>query len=289
MMIFHTHMYKTGKKILVLLISFTLLSACASKKENKPPPSQINGFPSTAQAGPDISQIRFGALRETATGIGAQTGLAWQSKRVNQILDQNEHYLNQIFNFQPLILENNVLPPVLSQGIKALNVDDPETLRLADKIYKIESPPRFVTAAPTWREYLWLNFSPPEAPNNSLLPRNQEERDIWNQYVIEGWKDGVQQANGIFAANLGRLRRDYNGMLLYRTLLAQNMVTAPYVGKTDMGVTGDDNQMRINDQILRITATSKLIPNSSKWKTIVVPGTVGAIRIQGLEGTEGLE
>lgn len=274
------------KKLAFILIATTLITACSSEKK-PPPPSIINGYPPTDAS--QVNQIRQTILTETATSMGAQSGLAWASQRINKILDMNERNLDQTFNFHALLLNHNVLPPVLTQGENALNLDNPETLRLADRVFKIEAPPRFVTAPPSWREYLWMNYDLPEKPPGSILPRTEAERKIWNDAVAEGWQDGIQQANSIFSENMGRLKRDYNGMITYRVLLAQNMVTAPFVAKTELGVTGDDNQMRINDQVLRITATSRLIPNSKKWKAIVVPGTDGAIRKQGTEGTETLE
>ncbi|HVV69298.1 MAG TPA: type IV secretion system DotC family protein [Gammaproteobacteria bacterium] len=281
-------LWRILSKLVFIFIAATLITACSSNKK-PPPPSIINGYPATATDGSQVNQIRQSILTETATSMGAQSGLAWASQRINKILDMNERNLDQTFNFHALLLNQNVLPPVLTQGEKALNLDNPETLRLADRVFKIESPPRFVTAPPSWREYLYMNYEQPEKPPGSLLPRTDEERKIWNDAVAEGWQDGIQQANSIFSENMGRLKRDYNGMITYRVLLAQNMVTAPFVAKTDLGVTGDDNQMRINDQVLRITATSKLIPNSKKWKAIVLPGTDGAIRKQGTEGTEMLE
>jgi len=146
-----------------------------------------------------------------------------------------------------------------------------------------------VTAPPTWRDYLWMNYSPPDRPNASLLPRDQEEQKVWDQAYEQGWKDGVVQANQIFSENMGRLKRDYNGMILYRKLLAQKMVTPPFVAKSELGVTGDVNEVRVNDQVLRITATSELVPNSKRWKSIVVPGVTSAIKEQGTEGSETLE
>ena len=57
-------------------------------------------------------------------------------------------------------------------------------------------------------------------------------------------------------------------MVLYRKMLAQDMVSAPFVAKADLGVTGDAKEMRIDDRILRITAHSQLQTDSSKWQPI---------------------
>lgn len=270
----------------VIALSLSLI-ACTHKL---PPPSDINGFPPSAiEANAKISRIRVAALQETATSLGAQSGLAWTSKQINQKLEADTRNLDQIFNFRSLLLNNNVQPPVLVEGRKTLVIDDPDTLRLADKVYEIINPPRFVTAPANWRDYLTMHYEIPEKPTAAFLPRNAEEREVWNEFVLQGWKDGISQANGIFTANMGRLKRDYNGMITYRVLLAQRMVTPPFVASTNLGVTGDENKIRINDQILRITSTSRLIPNSKHWRAVIVPGTEGAIRKQGIEGTENLE
>ena len=100
-------------------------------------------------------------------------------------------------------------------------------------------------------------------------PKIKGKLQVWNRFIREGWQNGIQQANAIFAANLNRLRRDYNGMVLYRKLLAQGMVSAPFVAKADLGVTGDSKEMRIDDRILRITAHSELQTDSSKWQPIL--------------------
>jgi defect-in-organelle-trafficking protein DotC len=268
--------------MIIIGLTIVIVSGCSSgDKKPKGPQSEIQGFDSSKDDHTDISHIRYSALQETATTTGAQSGLSWQSERINQFLEEDSRRLRNAFNFQALILDHNVLPPVISEGKNALNMANTETLRLADQVYRIESPPKFVTAAPSWREYLWMDYKKPEKPNSTLLPRNDKEREVWNEAVKKGWDEGVRQANQIFSANMGRLKRDYNGMVLYRILLAQNMVTPPFVAKTDLGITGDGNEIRINDQVLRITATSLLIPDGDEWRAVATPGVDGVWKTQG--------
>ena len=61
-------------------------------------------------------------------------------------------------------------------------------------------------------------------------------------------------------------------MVLYRKLLQEKMISPPFVARTELGVTGDGNDMRINDQVLRIVELPKLQTNSKHWKAIVVKG-----------------
>lgn len=219
--------------------------------------------------GDEVSPIRRQALQQTASSLGAQGALAWRADHLNVALEHQTTDLDRIFNFRMLLINNNVLPPVLSESSGSLHLDSDHALRLAEHTFRIVNNARFVTAPPTWREYLLLNFRRPDPPDRSILPRNFTETQIWNDCLVTGWNQGVQQANDIFSANLHRLKRDFEGMILYRKLLAQNMVTAPYVAQADLGVTGDENQIRINDQVLRITAISKLRTNSSEWTPVL--------------------
>lgn len=261
--------------LILSVVIFNLFLAACSKPDVPPRPyAQVPALQAQAQT-TSSNSIRLNAIQETALSVGTQGGLAWQSHQLNQALLKQQDYLNQIFNFNALILKKDVLPPVLAEGDYTLNQASPDTLRLADRVYKIVLPPRFVTAPPTWRDYLWLNFEAPDAPNATLLPKSSQEQDIWNKYVQIGWKAGIEQANEIFSANLGRLKRDYTGMILYRKLLDQNMVTPPYVATLNLGVTGNSRYMRINDQVLRITAIPQLNTNSKTWKPAVTPGEAG--------------
>jgi len=220
-------------------------------------------------AGTQPNSIRLNAIQETALSVGARAGLSWRAKQIDAVLQDNTRHLNQLYNFNAMLLDHDVLPPVLAEGNAVLNLASPDTIRIADRTYKIISQARFVTAAPTWRQYLWMDYSPPEAPDRTLLPKTDEEQQIWDAYIKQGWQDGIKQANQIFQANLNRLTRDYNGMALYRKLLAQNIISKPYVAKTNLGITGGGNSMSINDQVLRITALPQLNANSSAWKPVI--------------------
>ena len=117
-----------------------------------------------------------------------------------------------------------------------------------------------------------MNYKKPDLPDRTLLPRNDQERQIWKKYVVLGWKTGIAQANAIYQDNLARLRRDYEGMMLYKELLDKRMVSKPYVAQSNMGITSNSTQteMRINDRELRITALPKLQVDSSNWKPVAV-------------------
>lgn len=213
-----------------------------------------------------ISAIRLRSLQETATSLGATGALAWRATHINESLKQQTDSLDQTYDFNQLLLHHNVLPPVIEEATNDVNLDSNDTIRLTNKVYKIARAARFVTVPPTWRDYLWLNFKKPDLPDESLLPTNAAEADVWNSYLQQGWKQGLAQAESIFRANVSLLKRDYTGMVLYRKLLAQKMVSPPTVAKAQMGITGNTKEMRVNDVVMRITSHSSLQTNAQQWQ-----------------------
>ncbi|MBU0745143.1 MAG: type IV secretion system DotC family protein [Gammaproteobacteria bacterium] len=250
-----------------IIIGVILITVgCSSSK----PPKELSNIEALkSQAAVKISATRYDTLKQTARSLAAQASLSWRSYKLNTMLQLQKRNLDNIFNFNQLILSDNVLPPVLVEGRNALNLADDFTIRVSDHDYRIIQLPRFVTAPPNWRNYIWMPYKKPETPNSTLLPQTPAERKIWNQYIQIGWNEGVNQADEIFSANLARLHRDFEGMILYRKLLAQNMVTPPYVSQADLGVTGDGTNLHINDRVLRITAVPELQPNSKNWKPVM--------------------
>lgn len=267
------------KMTITLLVILALLTGCSTNKTQEIDPTNLSQLENlstdskpSASSEPlfNTTQIRTKALQDTALSLGAQGGLAWASQQINVRLEKDKWYLETIYNFNGMMLTHGVLPPILVEGDNSLNLADPNTIRISDKTYKIIAQARFATTPPNWREYLWLSFNKPEIPHKFLMPRNDEERRVWKKYINIGWDKGIQQAYSIFQESLARLKRDYKGMILYRKLLQENMVSAPYVSTTELGITGDGTDMRINDQVLRITELPKLQTDSSNWKAIVV-------------------
>src|SRR3990167_5870569 len=265
------------KKSLLLSIFLVMLTSCSHHQQNGLDTANLSSLenvrvnPRAAKGSPEaLSSLRSRSLRDTAMSLGAQGSLAWSSTEIDHWLDKQKKYLDSIFNFNAVMLEHGVLPPVLEVGDDSLNLADPNTIRVADRTYKIVQQAQFATTPPNWREYLWLNYSKPELPDKTLLPRSSAEQKVWRDGINAGWDKGIEQAYTIFQQSLARLKRDYNGMLLYRKLLTEHMISAPYVARTELGVTGDGNDMRINDQVLRIVQHPQLQTSSKGWKAVVV-------------------
>ena len=173
-----------AKHIIPFVLSFALLG-CATPASHVPNPTSLEDLENlsytsstSSESSFSGSKIRMDALKETAMTIGAQGGLAWRAKQINKESDKQKAELSRIFNFNGLLLDNSILPPVLRESKQSLAVEGPSVIRTADRTYKIVKQAQFVTTAPDWREYLWLNYQTPEFPDRTLLPRNTQERQI---------------------------------------------------------------------------------------------------------------
>jgi defect-in-organelle-trafficking protein DotC len=259
--------------ILLASVITIAITSCTAPPKNKTQSllSKYHAAGNVDRTGFSMTGIRYQGLRDAALSLGARGGLAWRSKIINQIVARHERQLDLIYQFQGLMLDQNVLPPVLIEGRQTLEQTADDVIRVSDRAYTIQAQARFVSMPPSWREYLKLHYRDPEVPDASLLPRTNAEKEVWDRYLDEGWQMGITQADVIFSENLGRLKRDFQGMVRYRTLLAQNMVSLPYVAQINLGVTTGDSQMAVNDRILRITALPEFNVATNEWNPEITP------------------
>lgn len=264
--------------------------ALAENEENKtapsPPPPNLNQMQSWLkihdEEDPDEAedkakkrigvQIRVDALKEAALSYGARGGLAWRTFQIQRRLAENEGNVSKIFNFSNLLIAAPsglmIEPPVVTEAQKAVIIQSGgQNAAVADRVYRINRNARIVTAPRNWRAYLERDWGKVEPPPNALVPKNQQELDHWRKQLQMGWEEGVRQADDIFQADLDRLNTDYLGMIRYRELLAQGIITPPYATQEDRGVTGGGSEMRIGDRGLVITGPSQFNPKSERWIT----------------------
>jgi defect-in-organelle-trafficking protein DotC len=213
-----------------------------------------------------VSEMRKEALREVAGQLGASSGLAFRMNQLKRETDLKSVQLDTLFDFTKTTIDNGVLAPVLTEGLANYAQTSDDQVRIADKIYKIETPAKFVSVYPTWRSYLRFTFPSFETPAKAYLPQNDTEKAVWDIAVKEGWDKGVAQANRIYEASYSRLERDYLGMVKYKILLAEGLITPTIIAKQNLGITGGGKEMSVNDQVFRITDHSALNPDNKAWK-----------------------
>ncbi len=206
--------------------------------------------------------IRGDALKEAAFSLGARGGLSWRTFLIRDDLEKQARYLDKVFDFRQLLIPAPsgmlIEPPIISEMYDAMLIEQGgNEAAVADRVLNIGTNARIVSTARTWRFYLERQWGEVLPPPDVLRPNNEEERAMWERNVAKGWEKGIDQANEIFQLDLNQLVADYQGMIRYRSLLAQGMVSPPYAMQIDRGVTGDGKTMRIGDRALTITDESK--------------------------------
>jgi len=215
-------------------------------------------------------QIRADAQREAALSYGARGGLAYRTFEIQRRLAEYDTSMSKAFNFSRLLVAAPsgllIEPPVVSEAQRAVLVNaGGQAAAVADRIYRINRVARIVTAARNWHLYLERDWGRVEPPPAILLPKTGEEKVAWAAYVKQGWEAGLKQGEETFESDIDRMTNDFIGMVRYRELLAQGMISPPYALADDRGITGGGSEMRVGDRGVTITGQSSLIPKSGAW------------------------
>lgn len=216
-------------------------------------------------------ELRKDAQREAALSYGARGGLAKHNYEIMERIRGFDPVLDRVFNFRSLLITAPsgmlIEPPIVSESTNALVITEGgNEAAVANQIFDINKKAKIVSAPRDWRQYLVQSWSEVPPPPRILWPKDAAEQASWNGWVAAGWKAGIEQAEQIFESNTNRLSADYSGMVRYKMLLAQGMISEPYALHEDRGVTGDKNQMRVGDRALRITGPSQFLTGADLWK-----------------------
>lgn len=219
------------------------------------------------------NKIRLDALKQAATSYGARGGLAKRTTEIRKTLEGKTTSLDKIYDFRRLLIPAPsgllIEPPIISEGIDAALIEgDGQSAAVADRIYNINRNARIVSTPRNWRAYLERDWGAVELPPQVLFPQNEEEKTLWIKHLTKGWAEGLKQADEIFQADLNKLVADYSGMVRYRKLLAQGIVSAPYALQVNRGVTGGGDEMRVGDRAVQITGPSQLMTEAFEWQPV---------------------
>lgn len=215
--------------------------------------------------------IRKDAIREAAFSYGARGGLAMRTYEIRKELEKRSSHLDRVFDFRQLLVAAPsgllIEPPIITESINAMLIDNGgQQAAVSDRIYNIIANARIVSTARTWRSYLEREWGDIEPPPDILRPQNDRERDFWIEMVNKGWQQGYEQADEIFNEDLNKLMADFQGMVRYRMLLAQSMISPPYALLVDRGVTGNGQEMRVGDRAVQITGMPQLVTGADQWQ-----------------------
>ena len=225
--------------------------------------------PASGPEEPFAAERRGAAMRLAALGFGSRAGLARRSWEIAAMLDRHGARLDAIYRFGPLMLREDgfaVLPPVLAGTRRTFRLA-PGGVRAAsaEEVLRIVEPARLVSAPPGWRD--WLRRSWPEAapPASVLFPRDGDEALHWRRLLAEGWAEGQKLADDIFAGDLDRLNRTFEGVILWHRLHRAARVTAPGIEVVHAGVSGHERLMRIGAASARIAGGARFELDALRW------------------------
>lgn len=217
----------------------------------------------------ELIQPRYEMIRDAALIYSSQCALSHYTKIIHATLENKAGMLDRAFNFQPLILDRDVVPPVVGQSDRTVDKVDSRHIVLADRSYQILKQGYFTTVPLTWRDYLIHPLYEPPLPEQMMLPINSVEREIWQRYVKEGWIIGKEQAFEMFKNNLAKLSQEYTGMVNFHRLFQQGLMTAPIIQEVESGIVMDRDRMNINHKILSIAEQAFLENNTERWHSYI--------------------
>lgn len=213
--------------------------------------------------------IRIGLVRDAAMSVAMRAGLAKQSVAINQMLSRIGGHLDQIYDFNALMLEHGMIPPVIRR-LERITEQEGDILRYSNIRFRIVKQAQFTTRPPTWRTYLTIPlWSDNSRIVGDLMPKNSAERKAASDGLKKGWDAGAKQANDMFFKGLTRLENDYLGMATYHALLKSNMVTLPNVLRKDVPVIGDGNTMTIDQSTYSFKMKPAFNPRMMQWVALI--------------------
>jgi len=226
---------------------------------------------------PDDSAIKMAAMRDAALATGAQHGYAGRMEVLKTEIDYQGDALDGLYDFGALMRltaqgdsELYLLPPVIEAAENVMATDSAQRrIRISNQLFVITEPARLVTRPPDWREFLVFDSPRPlSIPDKVLLPKTQEEQRYWAAWVAEGWEAGSIQADQEMTSRVRNLANTYIGMARYARMNLEQKVDAPNVTSITQNVTGNDNEMRLDDRVYELTEDARMNLDSERWKAI---------------------
>ena len=212
-------------------------------------------------------------MRAAALAFGSQGGLARRGWEIARMLERHGPKLSAVYRFRDLMLHYHgftVMPPVLAETGRAFRLDrDGARAASARRVLRIVEPERIVSAVPQWRDFLDAGLARGRAaPAAILYPRDEAEARQWRRWVREGWRHGTALAADIFGADLERLNRVFEGLVLWRRARLAGMVSAPVLETARTAVSGHEGLMRIDETVARLGDSARFELRPGEWKPL---------------------
>ena len=202
--------------------------------------------------------LKLKAMTEYAKSVAIRSGITSRMKTINEVLTANARDLDAIYDFNTLMIDGKVVPPVISEANNLYNQKNATQINRAQKIFKIEKQAKFASTSPVWQEYLSFPvessaFERYAYVAGEMKPKDSVELKAWQDATVEGWNLGVNQANIILRQGMERLNRDYIGMVRFHQFVMQGKLTMPVINQYNLYDTNNGSTMVIDEDMLRIS------------------------------------
>ncbi|MDE0051768.1 MAG: type IV secretory system conjugative DNA transfer family protein [Rhodospirillales bacterium] len=265
-------------RIFLLMLAFLCLGADIAFGGDEAPPdleALLEAGPPDEAARDDgglSGEMRGSAMRAAALAFGSRAGLARRGWEIAAMLERQAPRLSAIYRFRSLMLRKDgftVMPPVLAQTDRAFRLDrSGRKAAHAARILRIVEPERIVSAVPHWRDFLVREWPEAEPPAALLFPRSRAEATRWRRWLREGWEHGTVLADDIFAADLDRLNRVFEGLVQWRRANLAGMVSEPALETAHIAVSGHGRLVRIGETLARLGAPARFELRPGAWKPL---------------------
>ena len=231
--------------------------------------------PSSVEVGKIIENSeRLKTILEMAYQTALKKGIESEMRGFSNALrtPDVQRNLDAIYNFSPLILQDRVVPPVITEAKNIPQNKNGVALKTTGTIYSIEKQAYFSTLPPNWRTYLNIPDSKyatdySDIVSKEFMPKNSSEYALWRDKTISGFTEGQKVAQQMFTSNLNRLNRDYIGMIRFHEFVIDGKITMPSLSRSDIAISNTGKSLLIDQKLLTIKNLPSFEGNMLKWST----------------------
>ncbi|MGD8116846.1 type IV secretory system conjugative DNA transfer family protein [Vibrio sp. TRT 29B02] len=256
----------------------------------------------------DVSNKKayYSKLKSTSSEYGYQHGYASEMKYIKDKMMSEKNFWNGLLDFSPWsgLLSSGAAKGMYLIGGIVDEVDssvrrvDKKLIVREDKKYIIREYPYLAISPPHWADYLFSDKPKNlQLPPSSILPQNEQEREIWVKGSNEGWNNGVKVARSEFRKRYTLLFADLIGMVRYWRLVEGGTITEVQVKavnhRLSRTVNDTGEELILNPTSIEITEQSTFSIKPSEWSAISShrqnESSSNAVRNAIIEGAVSLE
>lgn len=201
--------------------------------------------------------IKMKAMYDYAKAVAIRAAMTSRINSIQSVVETHGRELDAIYNFEPLMIQKRVVPPVITEARDLYNQSSSLQIRLSKALFNIERQAYFSSTAPNWREYLKFNsegsaYGKFGYVGGDMQPKTKMESEIWADATQKGWELGSRQANVILEQAMAKLNRDYTGMIRFHTMVLEGKLTMPSVSNYNLYDSNNGSRLIVGEELLEI-------------------------------------